>query len=79
MNLHSLPCLQKRKRLETLTSNKKLLLSKNAPETPEALNFLKELVEKGKLKVVLIGPTRLKRWWKLIGMWRKGTRKETSS
>ena len=51
MNLHSLPCLQKRKRLETLTSNKKLLLSKNAPETPEALNFLKELVEKGKLKV----------------------------
>lgn len=53
MNLHSLPCLQKRKRLETLTSNKKLLLSKNAPETPEALNFLKELVEKGKLKVVV--------------------------
>lgn len=36
-----------------LTSRKKLLLSKNAPETPEALNFLKELVEKGKLKVVI--------------------------
>ncbi|WP_397538872.1 NAD(P)-dependent alcohol dehydrogenase [Rummeliibacillus pycnus] len=36
-----------------LTGSKKLLLSKNAPETPEALNFLKELVEKGELKVVI--------------------------
>ncbi|RHW36782.1 NAD(P)-dependent alcohol dehydrogenase [Lysinibacillus yapensis] len=36
-----------------LTSSKKLLLSRNPPETPEALNFLKELVEMGKLKVVI--------------------------
>ena len=36
-----------------LTSSKKLLLSKNAPETPEALNYLRELVENGKLKVVI--------------------------
>jgi NADPH:quinone reductase-like Zn-dependent oxidoreductase len=36
-----------------LTGNKKLLLSRNSPETPEALEFLKELVETGKLKVVI--------------------------
>ncbi|MBG9444819.1 NAD(P)-dependent alcohol dehydrogenase [Cytobacillus firmus] len=36
-----------------LTSSKKLLLSRNSPETSEALNFLKELVEMGKLEVVV--------------------------
>ncbi|KKK39159.1 NADPH:quinone oxidoreductase [Mesobacillus campisalis] len=36
-----------------LTSSKKLLLSRNSPETSEALNLLKELVEKGKLKPVI--------------------------
>ena len=36
-----------------LTSSKKLILSRNSPETSEALNFLKELVEMGKLKVVI--------------------------
>ncbi|MDM5326710.1 NAD(P)-dependent alcohol dehydrogenase [Neobacillus sp. CF12] len=36
-----------------LTSSKKLLFSRNSPETPEALNFLKELVETEKLKVVI--------------------------
>lgn len=36
-----------------ITSKKKLILSRNSPETPEALHFLKELVEKGKLKVVI--------------------------
>ena len=36
-----------------LTKGKKLLLSRNAPETSEALDFLKELVEMGKLKVVI--------------------------
>lgn len=36
-----------------LTSGKKLLLSRNPPETSEALNFLKELVEMEKLKVVI--------------------------
>ena len=36
-----------------LTSRKKLILSQNAPETSEALNFLKELVENGKIKVVI--------------------------
>ncbi|PFN76545.1 NAD(P)-dependent alcohol dehydrogenase [Bacillus sp. AFS076308] len=36
-----------------LTSGKKILLSRNSPETSEALNFLKELVEAGKLKVVI--------------------------
>lgn len=35
------------------SSKKKLLLSRNPPETPEALNFLKQLVEKGKIKVVI--------------------------
>nr|WP_263327288.1 NAD(P)-dependent alcohol dehydrogenase [Neobacillus sp. Marseille-Q6967] len=36
-----------------LTSSQKILLSRNSPETSEALNFLKELVEKGMLKVVI--------------------------
>ncbi|MDM5426241.1 MULTISPECIES: NAD(P)-dependent alcohol dehydrogenase [Bacillus] len=36
-----------------LTSRVKLILSQNAPETSEALNFLKELVEDGKIKVVI--------------------------
>ncbi|UHA58701.1 NAD(P)-dependent alcohol dehydrogenase [Metabacillus litoralis] len=36
-----------------MTTNKKLLLSRNSPETSEALNFLKELVEMGKLKVLV--------------------------
>ncbi|MEH7237756.1 NAD(P)-dependent alcohol dehydrogenase [Bacillus sp. JJ1562] len=36
-----------------LTSKRKLVLSQNSPETPEALNFLKDLVEMGKLKVVI--------------------------
>ncbi|MEB2628189.1 NAD(P)-dependent alcohol dehydrogenase [Peribacillus frigoritolerans] len=36
-----------------LTTGKKLILSQNSPETPEALNFLKELVEAGKIKVVI--------------------------
>ncbi|CAH0308907.1 hypothetical protein SRABI133_04853 [Peribacillus simplex] len=35
-----------------LTTSKKLILSQNSPETPEALNFLKEL-EAGKLNVVI--------------------------
>jgi NADPH:quinone reductase-like Zn-dependent oxidoreductase len=37
----------------SLTSKKKLLLSRNSPETSEALILLKELVEMGKLKVVI--------------------------
>ncbi|MCG7346181.1 NAD(P)-dependent alcohol dehydrogenase [Sporosarcina sp. ACRSL] len=37
----------------TLTSGKKLVLSRNAPETSETLDFLKELVETGKVKVVI--------------------------
>ena len=36
-----------------LTSSKKLILSQNSPETSEALAYLKELVEMGKLKVVI--------------------------
>lgn len=36
-----------------MTTNKKLLLSRNSPESSEALNFLKELVEVGKLKVLV--------------------------
>jgi len=36
-----------------LTSSKKLVLSRNSPESSEALHFLKDLVEKGKLKVVI--------------------------
>lgn len=36
-----------------LTSSKKLILAQNSPETAEALNFLKKLVELGKLKVVI--------------------------
>jgi NADPH:quinone reductase-like Zn-dependent oxidoreductase len=36
-----------------LTTSKKLILSQNSPETPEALNFLKELVENGSVKVVI--------------------------
>jgi len=36
-----------------LTTSRKIILSQNSPETPEALNFLKELVETGQLKVVI--------------------------
>jgi NADPH:quinone reductase-like Zn-dependent oxidoreductase len=36
-----------------LTTSKKLILSRNSPETAEALNFLKELVEHGSVKVVI--------------------------
>lgn len=34
-------------------SGKKLIFSRNSPESPEALNFLKVLIENGKLKVVI--------------------------
>ncbi|MCT2536488.1 NAD(P)-dependent alcohol dehydrogenase [Aquibacillus koreensis] len=37
----------------SLTSSKKLIMGQNSPETSEALDFLKELVEMGKLKVVI--------------------------
>ncbi|WHZ00838.1 NAD(P)-dependent alcohol dehydrogenase [Neobacillus sp. YX16] len=36
-----------------LTTSKKLILSRNSPETAEALNFLKELVKNGNVKVVI--------------------------
>ncbi|MDR7077896.1 NADPH:quinone reductase-like Zn-dependent oxidoreductase [Neobacillus niacini] len=36
-----------------MTSSIKIILGQNSPETPEALNFLKDLVEAGKLKVVI--------------------------
>ncbi|MEH7106501.1 NAD(P)-dependent alcohol dehydrogenase [Bacillus sp. JJ1764] len=36
-----------------LASSKRVILSQNAPETPEALDFLSELAEAGKLKVVI--------------------------
>jgi NADPH:quinone reductase-like Zn-dependent oxidoreductase len=36
-----------------LTSSKKILLSRNSPETSEALKLLKELVEEGKVKPVV--------------------------
>ncbi|EJS65164.1 NAD(P)-dependent alcohol dehydrogenase [Bacillus cereus] len=36
-----------------LTSQKRLILSQNVPETSEALDFLKELVENNKIKVVI--------------------------
>ncbi|WP_059173391.1 NAD(P)-dependent alcohol dehydrogenase [Bacillus sp. FJAT-27445] len=36
-----------------LTSSKKFIFGQNSPETPEALEYLKELVETGQLKVVI--------------------------
>ena len=36
-----------------LTSSRKIILGRNSPETPEALEFLKELVETEQLKVVI--------------------------
>ncbi|MGJ7912509.1 NAD(P)-dependent alcohol dehydrogenase [Neobacillus sp. LXY-1] len=36
-----------------VASSKRVILSQNAPETPEALDFLSELAEAGKLKVVI--------------------------
>lgn len=36
-----------------LTRGMKLIMSRNSPETSEALHFLKELVEKGEVKVVI--------------------------
>ncbi|WP_394232010.1 NAD(P)-dependent alcohol dehydrogenase [Niallia oryzisoli] len=37
----------------TFSNRKKIIMSQNAPETPEALNFLKEIIESGKLNVVI--------------------------
>ena len=59
-----------------LIRGKKLLLARNAPETSEALDFLKELVEMGKLKWSSIDTMSLMRSLKLINMSRKDIRGE---
>ncbi len=41
------------------TDGKKILLSRNAPETPEALDYLREMAEAGKLKVKIDRSYRL--------------------
>ncbi len=46
--LRSLPMLW-----TSLTSSKKIVVGKNSPETAEALNALKRIVEEGQLKVVI--------------------------